>query len=135
MPFPAWSNALNSPVHGLSVGFERIIFVVQPPPSANCGMFWTLDWMAELIGRMETGSVVVRKSLRSLVKPRSATADTCNEDVKVNVAWVFFGALNGGSVRNAAIWCPASIVVAPWLKSFPFESVKKNLMLTGAVLG
>src|ERR1051326_8522274 len=49
-----------------------------------------------------TGNVVIRKSERSLTKPRRAIAATGDEDVKVNDSAVE-SPFNGGSSRNAAI--------------------------------
>src|SRR5215471_13114814 len=109
-----------------------MICVVQPPPSAKWGM--TAESIDTGAWRSNTGNVVIRKSLRSLVLPRSATAAIGAEELKVKVPVNEEGLLNGGSLRNLAI-CPlAGIVVAP-LPKLPFESVKKKDTVAGSLLG
>src|SRR5262245_18730727 len=50
-----------------------------------------------------TGNVVMRKSLRSFVKHRSATTEIGLVAVNANVPWNPSGALKGSSLRNEEI--------------------------------
>src|SRR6266446_4423489 len=64
-PVPLSSLNCTSPVMVVSVGFTRRTCVIQPWPSAKCGMIWTpLNGAAEV---SMTGSVETRKSPRSLM--------------------------------------------------------------------
>src|SRR4051794_37582153 len=103
-----------------SVGLTSKTCVVHPPPAANCGK--TIELVDDdVIGA--TGSVVIRKSERSFIKPRSAIAATGEDDVKVNDCAVE-SPLNGGSSRNDAICAFPGRIVVPLLKFTPFLSVK-----------
>src|SRR5437870_12262316 len=105
-----------------------MICVVQPPPSAKWGKMTVPD--AGAAARSATGRVVTRKSPRSFVNPRSATAAIGSDEVKVNVPVIDEPPLNGGSLRNFAIWPFAGIVVDP-LSKLPLRSVKKNETVAG----
>ena len=103
-----------------SVGLTSKICVVHPPPDAKWGT--TIgDDDVETIGAM--GNVVIRKSDRSLTKPRNATAPTGTDDEKVKVSAVV-DPLNGVSLRNAAICWFGGIVVVPAPRFVPSLSVK-----------
>ena len=71
------------PAIAVSVGFTRKTCVVQPPPSAKCGTTEVPLFGGAVVSM--TGSVDIRKSPRSLMKPRSATTATGTLDVKLNV--------------------------------------------------
>src|SRR5262245_51925217 len=80
-----WLKNCIVPVIAESVGFARMIWVVQPPPSTKCGK--NTVPLAAGADKFVIGSVVIRKSdgTRSFIKPRSAMTDTATSDVKLNV--------------------------------------------------
>src|SRR5262249_3382699 len=97
--FPAVSIAWMCPLMDVSDGFIRARSVIHPAPAAKCAMVWVPEGAAE---RSAIGTVVVRNSPRSLVMPRSATAETNPDAETVNVPSVMHrqiglkGALKGG---------------------------------------
>src|SRR5262249_40098244 len=105
----------------VSVGFERTICVVQPPPLAKSG-----NMIASVPGavlRSATGKVVIRNSPLWFLNPRNVTTATGTDELNVKVPVKGDFPLNGASFKNDAI-CPfGGIVVVPLPKS-PLESVK-----------
>ena len=71
------------PLMMLSVGFTSTTCVVHPPPAAKCGN--TIVAVETAAGSCVTGNVVMRNSLRSLVKPRNATTATGMFEANVKV--------------------------------------------------
>src|SRR5690349_1055872 len=86
------------PLIGRSDGLVRITCVVQPPPSAKWGR--SVAPLRLPIGT--TGSVVIRNSPRSFVKPRRAITPTGTEEVKLKVP-ITERPLNGALFRNPDI--------------------------------
>src|SRR5438132_5382898 len=80
---PFGSVNCTFPVSAVSVEFTRKICVIQPPPSAKWG---TTTVPTAFTGVLSiTGSVDMRKSPRSLIRPRRATTPTGADESKLNV--------------------------------------------------
>src|SRR5437588_7044314 len=80
---PFGSANCKFPVRVLSVGFTRKICVIQPSPSVKWGT--TMGPLPGAAAGSMTGSVDMRRSARSFVRPRKATTPTGTDDVKLNV--------------------------------------------------
>src|SRR5207249_12190336 len=86
---PSGSNACMEQLIALFRGLIRTISVAHPPPSTNWAMVCAGAGTENASGPFEistTDNVVIRKSPRSFVIPRNASADTGSADINVKVA-------------------------------------------------